>query len=198
MICLCLIYCITQALDVEDSFPDIMLSSGIPMFFVFIAIELFFAYGVFGNMEGHKTKCVFRFNDIVVSTLLGGFQQVATLLFELLGLLFDIGAYVYVYDHFRITEIHPKAHPWMCYVCIMLGRDFGYYLYHRFLHEVCEKRRGYEAHNCIASYGHVHHSSCSYYVFTFDSTIVSTTLAGRDTACTTVEKITTWLQVFGK
>ena len=126
-----------QALDEEDAYPDIMLRSGIPMFFVFIAIELFFAHVVFGNKDNNnKQNHSFRFNDIVVSMILGAFQQGGTLVLELLGLLFDLNAYIFVYDNFRLMDIHPKSAPWAWYLFIMLGRDLGYYMYHRFLHEV--------------------------------------------------------------
>ena len=133
---------IVQALEAEDAIPDIFLRSGVPMFFIFIAIEVCTAYFVLGNTKQDKDgqiqqKHAFRYNEVVVSSILGSFQQIGLLLFEMAGLLFEVNAYIYVYDNYRLTEIHPKDHPWLCFIGIMLGRDLGYYLYHRFLHEVC-------------------------------------------------------------
>lgn len=126
----------------NDPYPEILLTAGIPMFFIFIAIELFVAYFLIGKTEGYddqKPKHAFRFNDMVVSTVLGAFQQGGTLILELFGFLMDVQAYIFVYNTFHLMEIHPKSNPWGWYLFIMLGRDLGYYCYHRFLHEVGEE-----------------------------------------------------------
>ena len=38
-----------------------------------------------------------------------------------------------MYEHFRLFTIDPKDSPFICWLCLLL--DFGYYWYHRTLHE---------------------------------------------------------------
>ena len=81
------------------------------------------------------TAPAYRLNDMVASTLLGTLQQVGLLLFDLLAVAFSVTAYTWVYQNWRLFTFHPKQHVWMSYFCLMLGKDFWYYWYHRILHE---------------------------------------------------------------
>ena len=57
------------------------------------------------------------------------------MLLEILGLAIEIDIYVFVYENFRLTEFSAKEYPIFCYLCLMFGKDLGYYWAHRSFHE---------------------------------------------------------------
>lgn len=57
------------------------------------------------------------------------------MLLEILGLCIEIDIYWYVYDNLRLADISAKEHPVFCYLCLMFGKDLGYYWAHRSFHE---------------------------------------------------------------
>ena len=44
-------------------------------------------------------------------------------------------AYRYVYTHYRLLELDPKAHVLLYYFALLFGKDLLYYTAHRFMHE---------------------------------------------------------------
>ena len=67
----------------------------------------------------------YRVNDLFMSTFAGSFQQIGIMLFELCGLSLSIGAYRWVWENYRLFDIDAKENVMLCYVCLMLGKDFG-------------------------------------------------------------------------
>ena len=72
---------------------------------------------------------------MVASMVLGSLQTVILAGLKLAGLSFHEGSYQYVYEHFRVFTIDPKDSPFIWWLVLLLGVDFGYYWYHRTLHE---------------------------------------------------------------
>ena len=120
------------ALDDSDPEPRWVLTDGVPMFFLLILVEALFA-----------RKGAYRLHELLTCVSLGSLQYVgqATLntAFELacqaVGLSLEVSAYRWVWENARVFEIDAKSQPVFCYVCLLLGKDLGYYLAHRSMHE---------------------------------------------------------------
>ena len=124
------------ALNDQDPFPQFLLEQGIPMFFIMIAVEAAVYHFFLRGCDGEpKRKFYYRLNDLLVCSALGSFQQVVLVALSVLGIAMELEAYKYTYKHFRLFSIDPREHPLFTYVFLLLGKDLGYYLYHRFLHE---------------------------------------------------------------
>ncbi|MEQ1508388.1 MAG: sterol desaturase family protein, partial [Myxococcota bacterium] len=94
----------------------------IPVFFVCIGIE--------AGIARWRGRDVYRFDDAIVDLSCGIVQQVTVVFLKLVA----IGAYVAVYDRFRVATL-PDGSVWT-HVLAFLGVDLGYYAWHRFTHEV--------------------------------------------------------------
>lgn len=134
------------ALGEGDTAPPYLLLRGIPMFFVFIALEaaalpaLRALARATGAKDGSALAAAaasrgYRLNDGICSALLGTFQQIGLMLFDIAGISLEVTFYTWVYDHCRLATIDAKATPLLAYVGLMFGKDLGYYWAHRFLHE---------------------------------------------------------------
>lgn len=145
----------------DDAVPKYFLHYGLPMFFAFIFIEYIIlrilsasGYPV-GGSAGDKPKggpTAYRLNDFIACTLIGSFQQVCLLLFELVGLNFESTMYTMVYNHCRLATINAKEHPLFVYFALMLGKDLGYYWAHRCMHELHVLWVGHSVHHSGEDY----------------------------------------------
>lgn len=135
------------ALDHTDDYPQYLLKSGIPMFFILVIIESIICK-IFFNRKSN----LYRINDLIACTVLGTFQQIGNIGMDLLFFYAELEIYIYVYNNYRIFEVSPKIYPYLTYFVLLFGKDFGYYWYHRFLHEF---HLGWSAHS-------VHHSGEDY------------------------------------
>ncbi|MDX1479318.1 MAG: sterol desaturase family protein [Saprospiraceae bacterium] len=93
----------------------------IPVFFLLIGIEL-----LIGKLR--KTR-LYRLNDALSNISCGIAQQITIALSKTVLVV----AYVYLYDHYRLFEIHET---WWTWVLLFVGVDFFYYWFHRMSHEV--------------------------------------------------------------
>uniref|UniRef100_A0A7S0IUM6 Fatty acid hydroxylase domain-containing protein n=1 Tax=Calcidiscus leptoporus TaxID=127549 RepID=A0A7S0IUM6_9EUKA len=122
------------ALGPEDKVPPYFLLSGIPMFFIFIAVERL-GIAVRDARSAEKVSG-YRWREATVSVLVGTFQQAFLVSVEaVLGLGIEKMAYRYAYDHWRLFEVDGKEYVYFSYVTLLLGKDLGYYWCHRCLHE---------------------------------------------------------------
>ena len=123
------------ALGAGDEAPDYMLSKGVPMFFIFCAMEWVISSLFYSKEKGAR----YRLRDFISSACLGAVQMVGLEAFELclqlVGL--SLGNYIYtlVYDNFRLFTFDSKEYVYTSYILLLLGRDCGYYWCHRSLHE---------------------------------------------------------------
>lgn len=121
------------------------------MFFIMILVEA----TIFLLIHPEKlirSNTKYRLNDLIAGVTSGAYQQISLVLFEVLGFAFDVAVYIYVYENFRLWTVDPKEYIYTTYFCLMFGKDLGYYVYHRFLHEYH-----------IGWFGHsVHHSGEDY------------------------------------
>lgn len=74
------------------------------------------------------------------------------LIAKLAGLQIEVMTYTYVYNHFRFTTVNAKENVWTVWLAVLLLKDLGYYVMHRFLHTA---HLGWTAHG-------VHHSGEDY------------------------------------
>ncbi len=93
----------------------------IPLFFVFIAVELLVAR--------KKRVQVYRFADAITDLSCGMTSQIVLLLWAALHL----AIYAWVYEHWHFITLTPAWLPW---VVAFIGVDFFYYWWHRLSHEV--------------------------------------------------------------
>jgi len=115
------------ALDDTDPAPRFLVNEGIPMFFFLIVLELV-AYRLAARSQ-------YRLDDTLACVSLGSLQYVAHFAFALVGLplgnVYAEACYRYVWTRYRVLDIDVKAHPLLVYVCLLLGKDFAYYVAHR-------------------------------------------------------------------
>ncbi|KJE90512.1 transmembrane protein [Capsaspora owczarzaki ATCC 30864] len=112
----------------------------LPFFAIAIVIEFLVSLG------HDRKKRYFRLNDSFSSITAGILQQLST--FFLRGI--EIASYIWVYDNFNLIKLDWSAPStyWLCF----LGVDLGYYLFHRYAHEI----------NLFWAAHVVHHSSENY------------------------------------
>jgi alkylglycerol monooxygenase len=137
------------ALDDSDPEPKWLLKQGIPAFFLMIAAEAIFTRVVMG-------KGVYRLHELLTCISLGSFQLIGqaafALLFQLVGLSASTSAYRWVWEHCRLFTIDSKSNVMLCYVCLLLGKDFGYYWAHRAMHEFHVLWVGHSVHHSGEDY----------------------------------------------
>ena len=63
------------------------------------------------------------------------YSNFSEVVIECLGLYLTLGVYGYVYENFRLTTVDVPANKYFAYVVLMLGKDYGYYWFHRVVHE---------------------------------------------------------------
>jgi alkylglycerol monooxygenase len=139
-------------LDGSDPKPEYDKKYALPMFFVLIFLE----WAVLGiiqalNPKGPKTGS-YRVNDFIMSVALGACQATFQLLLTLVGLNLEIGMYTMVYENYRVTTIDTKSNVILTYVCLLLGKDFMYYVAHRFFHEYHTAWIGHSVHHSGEDY----------------------------------------------
>ncbi|KAJ3171284.1 hypothetical protein HK101_011270 [Irineochytrium annulatum] len=136
-----------------------------PFFIMHICMELLFlilttgrekreAAGIAKKTDGdaqrevlHKKRLLTpRMNDMIGSVSAGMTQQVSQIFFKAFGLT----AYTWVYDNCHLIDIDPTSG--LTWLIAFLGVDLGYYLFHRYAHEI----------NIFWSTHIVHHSSEEY------------------------------------
>jgi hypothetical protein len=108
------------ALDHTDPHPQYMLKYGIPMFFLMIGAEQFCLYGrrlLRKSEDTERTVDKYRFNDAIACIMLGSFQQMTSLLLELVGIEFEMGAYQLVFNNFRMFDIAVKQNVSLSFHC---------------------------------------------------------------------------------
>lgn len=93
----------------------------IPIYIALIAIE--WTYDLI------KNKGIYRLADAYANISSGIFEQITGVFAKV----FTIGIYVFVYEHFRITDI-PTTWPYLILMWILI--DFSYYWAHRWSHVV--------------------------------------------------------------
>ena len=93
----------------------------IPVFFILIGVELLVA-------KLSKTR-LYRFNDAVTNISCGITQQITGVFAKTILIV----GYVYIYDHWRLFEIHEN---WITWLLLFIGVDFFYYWFHRLAHEI--------------------------------------------------------------
>ena len=118
------------ALDETDAMPNWLLVPGIPMFFVFMIIEYII-------MITAKPKALdsFRIKDAIMCTCIGATQQAFEVFVECVGLTLTVSVYSLAYRHCRIWTVDVKDYVWTSYFALLLGKDLGYYWFHRIIHE---------------------------------------------------------------
>lgn len=119
------------ALGEDDPQPKYLLHYGIPFFFIMQLVE-WALYKLHNPRRGEQTP---RLNDSLVGTLLGTFQTVSLLVFDVLGCALESTFYKLAYDNLALTHIDSKEYVMLSYVGLMLGKDLGYYWAHRSFHE---------------------------------------------------------------
>jgi sterol desaturase/sphingolipid hydroxylase (fatty acid hydroxylase superfamily) len=105
----------------------------IPIFFILIGLEILVA-----RWQGVER---YGFEDSITNLSCGIGQQI-------LGTMFKggvVGAYVWVYQHWRLHEFSPSS-VW-AWVLVMLGVDLCYYWYHRGMHRVGVLWAGHTVHH---------------------------------------------------
>uniref|UniRef100_A0A8B9Q2M7 Alkylglycerol monooxygenase n=1 Tax=Apteryx owenii TaxID=8824 RepID=A0A8B9Q2M7_APTOW len=133
---------VSNSISVVTSFLQILFQS-IPFFVGFIVLE-------FAVSWIQKRKLSGRINDGISSLSLGILSRLPDVLFRSL----DLISYVYVWDNYRLFELHWHS-PCTWYLTF-LGVDFAYYWFHRISHEV----------NILWAAHQIHHSSEDYNLFT--------------------------------
>ncbi len=94
----------------------------IPAFFLLIGVELL--------IDKLKKSGYYKLNDTVTNINLGIGSQLVGVFIK--GL--TLGAYIYIYEHFRfIQEIPNQA---LTFILLFIGVDFFYYWFHRLAHEI--------------------------------------------------------------
>lgn len=94
----------------------------IPAFFLLIGVELL--------IDKLKKSGFYRLNDTVTNINLGIGSQLAGLFIK--GL--TLGAYIYIYEHFRLIQEIPNQA--LTFILLFIGVDFFYYWFHRLAHEI--------------------------------------------------------------
>ncbi|MEI6311912.1 MAG: sterol desaturase family protein [Bacteroidota bacterium] len=94
----------------------------IPAFFLLIAVELL--------IDKLKKSVFYRLNDTVTNINLGIGSQLVGVFIK--GL--TLGAYIYIYEHFRIIQEIPNQA--LTFILLFIGVDFFYYWFHRLAHEI--------------------------------------------------------------
>jgi len=118
-----------MALDDTDDEPKFLLNYGVPMFFVFMAIEwvglaLRHHYGGHKNANSHggeRPAKIYRLNDMLVSTTLGTAQTIFVFLQDYLGLLGQAFLFNFV-SQYKFMTVDVKEHPWISFAVLMLWR----------------------------------------------------------------------------
>lgn len=117
------------ALDDSDRMPQWILLHGVPIFFLLIVAEA----------VATRKRGAYRLHELLTCVSLGSLQYVGQQTFgflaEMLGLSAEVSAYRWVWEHCRLFEIDSKSNVMLCYVCLLLGKDLGYYASHRAMHE---------------------------------------------------------------
>ncbi|KAI8892369.1 fatty acid hydroxylase superfamily-domain-containing protein [Globomyces pollinis-pini] len=131
-----------------DQVPD-YINEAIPYFVMTIGLEAAF-YVVFDPkaFKSHKGKWnqgKFRLNDMIGSITAGSLQQLSSLFIR--GV--ELGAYIYVWDNFRLSQFQLDATSPITWIAAFLAADCGYYWFHRAAHEI----------NLFWAAHAVHHSS---------------------------------------
>jgi alkylglycerol monooxygenase len=119
-----------------EATPTIIVD-GIPMFFVFIIVELLGMklIRLFMNKKEADNSPGYRWNDFLCSLSLGTVQQASGLILDLCGLHVALISYNFVFENLRLFEIDMYSHKNIYFVILMLGYDCGYYWFHRTVHE---------------------------------------------------------------
>src|ERR1043166_1296391 len=98
-----------------------LLTLFIPVFILGIAVE-----AVVGRVTKRK---IFRGPDVLADLSLGTMQT----LFGIVGGVLIVGAYIWLYDHWRVTTIEKTT---LTLVVMLVLQDFFYYWFHRCSHRV--------------------------------------------------------------
>lgn len=119
------LFYLTSPSDVYETPQEVpkYVNKAYPFFFVAIALEF-----LVGLVKGKKKY--YRANDSFSSMAAGMIQQVSTLLLR--GI--ELSSYIWVYERFNYFQL-PWNSPWTWWICF-LGVDLGYYLFHRYAHEI--------------------------------------------------------------
>jgi sterol desaturase/sphingolipid hydroxylase (fatty acid hydroxylase superfamily) len=114
---------------------------------VALAIPVFFlAIGIERALSVWKGRRVYRFEDSLTSLNCGVVQQATSIFLAAVV----IGAYVAIYERFRIWEISSAS--WVAWILLFFGVDLAYYAFHRASHRV----------NALWATHVVHHQSEQY------------------------------------
>jgi alkylglycerol monooxygenase len=100
------------------------------MFFVLIFLEW-----VIMVVTKPKALDSFRVKDAIMCTCIGATQQAFEVFVECVGLQLTVSMYTLMYNHCRLWTIDVKQHVLPTYFALLLGKDLGYYWFHRIIHE---------------------------------------------------------------
>ena len=104
--------------------PD-PIALAIPLFFIFIGLELVLAK--------RRGLAVYRFTDALTDLSCGITSQVTLIFFAAT----QLTIYAFVHEHARLVNLSPAwGAPWLPWVVAFVGVDFLYYWWHRLSHEV--------------------------------------------------------------
>jgi len=131
------------ALDDTDPVPKLILTTGLPMFFLMIVLEWaaqqIYAVKKMKAAAPTQTPKVSPYSNRIVELLncvgVGAAQQLFAFTFDAIGVLTDVMAYSFTYTYFRADTIPVKEYPVASFVALMLLKDLAYYWNHRVLHE---------------------------------------------------------------
>merc|ERR1712127_925957 len=114
------------ALGEDDVAPNYLLKFGIPMFFVFMALEWVYAAVRSGaglaSAKDPNPSTRWRVKDMVMCTAIGATQILLEVAVECLGLYLTLGVYGYVYENFRLTTVDVPGNKYFAYFTLMLGK----------------------------------------------------------------------------
>ena len=125
------------ALDDTDEAPRWLTEEGVPLFFLLMIFEWLWIRATRRPNGGGSRPIApyYRMPETLVSIMLGAIQHLSMLLLDVLNLFATVSAYRYVYTHYRLLELDPKARVLLYYVALLFGKDLLYYAAHRFMHE---------------------------------------------------------------
>jgi alkylglycerol monooxygenase len=106
----------------ENFTPPPFITFAIPLFFILMAIEMFYGY--------RKKLNLYRFDDTIADLSTGVISQIAGIFLRIVTLI----PYFYLWSEFKIFEVSMSSVPW--WIAALVLWDFCYYWQHRLSHSV--------------------------------------------------------------
>lgn len=120
------------ALNAGDEDPKFIMKAGIPMFFVFIAVEGLYTHW---KQSGEKRFPKYTLSDLICSISSGVLLELTAVLMDCASIRLATIFYTAVHSRFRLLTYDATKYPLLTFFGLMLGVDLGYYVLHRVLHQ---------------------------------------------------------------